>query len=618
MPSLSDLIAQDFQTQGALARSLPGYVHREGQAALASEIAACMERGGCLLAEAETGTGKTLAYLVPVLRSVSKVLVSTHTKALQDQLMHRDIPALKRALGARRRIALLKGRGNYLCPYRLEKHLRGGQAERRILPLLLKVKRWAEKSRDGDLSGLDFDVHNAGIGSMVTATAEQCLGGRCPRWNDCPLVKARQAAQEADLVVCNHSLVLADAELKAGAFGEVLPDFDCLIFDEAHSLPELACRHFGRRITIGVLSAWYNDMQDMLVEWGDESELQKRIDRHFLAATEAYAREDLRTVLEHWRSLAREAESRSERSEEAARLAARAAEIAADLEAVLQPPAGYVAWQEDAGKQARHLLAPIETGPVLAEKLWSRSSALILLSATLRVSGSFQYAVERLGLGDAQTAFHPSPFDYTRQAMIYVPRHLPAPNEPGHLEALVDEAEALIRASNGRAFVLFTSHRMLRLVAPRLGERLPWPVLVQDESGSKDTILHIFRKDTHSVLCGTRSFWEGVDVPGEALSLVVIDKLPFAPPDDKLLLARRRRCEEKGGNGFFDIQLPEAVAVLRQGVGRLIRTSRDRGVIAILDSRLHRKSYGRIIAANLPPAPKTEDLDEVRAFFRAA
>ncbi len=611
----SNQIMRSFQPDTHLASSLSGYVYREEQVKLAGEIAACMESGGQLLAEAETGTGKTLAYLVPALRSDLKVLISTHTKALQDQLMFRDIPAVQEALGIKRGIALLKGRSNYLCPHRLEKKLTDATLEKWARKSLLKVLKWGETSLDGDLSGLSFNPFAKGLGGMFTATAEQCLGGKCPAFSRCPLFKARQAAQSADVVVSNHSLLLADAELKSGEFGEVLPVFDCTIVDEAHSIPELACRHFGRQIGLNRLTGWANDIQALLTEFGDEEALTKDIDRQFLKVLQAYMDDNLKATLVAWQPLISQVESRRQRNEDAGKIADRALGIAADMQSMIEPAEGFVAWHEGSGKHARHLLAPVETGPVLVEKLWSRPCSFILSSATLRISENFTYMQERLGLNDAQTVFHPSPFDYSSQAMIYAPRHIPAPNEPNYEAILFGEMEALIRASSGRAFVLFTSHQMLRRIAPRLADNLPWPVLVQDESGSKDLILQQFRKDTHSILCGTRSFWEGVDVPGEALSLVIIDKIPFAPPDDRLLQARRKRCEEKGGNGFFDIQLPEAIAALRQGAGRLIRSQDDHGVIAILDSRLYRKSYGRIVAKNLPSAPKTEDIADIQRFF---
>jgi len=622
--SFSSRIARDFQPDGALAGSIAGYVCRREQVKLGEEIADSIEQGGMLLAEAETGIGKTLAYLAPALRCEGKVLISTHTRALQDQLMFRDIPAVQQALGVRRGIALLKGRSNYLCPQRLEKNLQDAGIEAWVKRRLLRVNSWRRSSRDGDLAGLPFDAFAVGIGSRVTATAEQCLGSKCPLWDECPLVRARQAAQKADVVISNHSLLLADAQLKSGDFGEVLPDFDVIILDEVHALPDLACRHFGRQVSMNRLTSWHNDMQAALTAFGDEAALKHDINLPFLQVIEAFDDDDLTRVLAAWRELFALADARRERSAEIARLAERCAAIEMDIESMLQTPKGYVAWREGSGRASTHLLAPVETGPVLSEKLWSRAASFILLSATLRISGSFAYAAERFGLqigegGEkgvtARAVAHPSPFNYATQAMLYAPRHVPAPGAAGYEDVLFDEMRALIDASSGRAFVLFTSHQMLRRIAPRLSQAVDWPVLVQNESGSRDAILQQFREDKHSVLCGTRSFWEGVDVPGEALSMVIIDKIPFAPPDDRLLAARCDACVKKGGNAFYDIQLPEAVAALRQGAGRLIRTQDDCGVIAILDSRMYSRSYGRVVARNLPRAPKTEEINDIRHFF---
>ena len=545
--------------------------------------------------------------------------------------MYRDIPTVQKALGVRRRVALLKGRANYLCPQRLEKSLQDAKTEPWAKRSLLRVNEWARDSRDGDLASLSFDAFAAGIGSRITATAEQCLGSKCAVWDDCPLVKARQKAQEADIVVSNHSLLLADAQLKSGDFGEVLPDFDVTILDEAHALPDLACRHFGRQVALNRLTTWHNDMQRVLEEFGDESELKRDMTMQFLSVNEAFDQDRLDEVLASWQELLAGADARRERNTETAKLADRAEAIELDIEAILTPPRGYVAWREGSGRGATHLLAPVETGPVLGEKLWSRASSFVLLSATLRISDSFTYAAERFGLSlgedastgaeagvDASAVAHPSPFDYATQAILYVPRHVPAPGSAQYEDVLFEEMRGLIEASSGRAFVLFTSHMMLRRIAPRLSAAVDWPVLVQNESGGKDAILQQFREDTHSVLCGTRSFWEGVDVPGESLSLVIIDKVPFAPPDDRLLMARCEACAAKGGNAFHDIQLPEAMAALRQGAGRLIRSQDDRGVIAILDSRLYTRSYGRVVARNLPRAPKTEEISDVRRFFTTA
>lgn len=619
--TFSQQIVADFQPEAPLAEGMPGYIYREEQVRLAEEIADAFDAGQVLLAEAETGTGKTLAYLIPALRSSEKILISTHTKALQDQLMHRDIPALQKAMGLKRRIALLKGRSNYLCPHRLKSFISSHQVEMWAKKSLLKVQQWANRSSDGDLSGLPFDVFEKGIGPMVTATADQCGGSKCPEWNACPLMKARQRAQEADIVISNHALLLADAALKSGDFGEILPAFDSYVLDEAHSLPDLACHHFGIQLSRLKLIQWLNDMQAALDELKDEVALKKDVVEAGRVALDAWPNSDMKVVEAAWKPLVELSASRSGRSEDMAKLAERADMILQDMAAVEKPYDGFVAWSEGDGEHKRHIVAPVETGPVLNEHLWERPASFVLLSATLRSSGTFEYAKSRLGFsdegfnGELVESFHPSPFNYQQQALTYLPRHLIDTRSERGQESLLDEIETLVRASRGRAFVLFTSYSMLNRIAPELEERIPYKVLIQGKSGGRDAILAQFREDTSSILCGTRSFWEGVDVPGESLSLVIIDKMPFAPPNDPLLQARIKLCEEKGGNGFRDIQLPEAIAVLRQGVGRLIRNNEDRGVMAILDSRLYQKFYGREVVKNLPPAPIKDDLAEVRWFF---
>jgi len=615
MKGLVAVIQQDFADDAPLAANLPGYLRRDEQIKLAEEVAAAFEAGSILLAEAETGTGKTLAYLIPALRSQGKILISTHTRALQDQLVHRDLPAVQQVLGANRKVALLKGRSNYLCPQRLNVFIASPQLEMWAQKSMLKVMDWSHQTKDGDLAALPFDVFSRGIGHMVTATADQCLGSKCGDFDRCPLMKARQRAQAADIVVTNHSLLLSDAVLKAGEFGELLPDFDAYVLDEAHSLPDLACQHFGVQLTRMKLIQWLNDMQAQLDEMGDEPALKQDITAQGSIVLDAYLKPELEALQQQWDAMHKMAASRSERNEEMAKLADRAGQIAADIEMVRKPAVGFVGWSEGEGEYLKHTVAPVETGPVLQSHLWDREASFVLMSATLRVSGQFEHARNRLGLENAEEVFHASPFDYGQQAMIYLPRNMPSPFSDAGVEALIDEMETLIRASQGRAFVLFTSWMMLKRAGPELAQRLPWDVLIQGESGSRDAILDAFRSDTHSVLCGTRSFWEGVDVPGEALSLVIIDKMPFTPPNDPLLKARIQTCEERGGHGFRDIQLPEAIAALRQGAGRLIRSMDDRGVMALLDSRLYQKGYGREVVRNLPAAPIKDDLAEVRWFF---
>ena len=612
----SGRVEADFNPDSTLARYFgSNYCYRPEQQSLAGRVADAIDGGDRLLAEAETGIGKTMAYLVPALRSDDKVLISTHTKSLQDQLMHRDLPQVRRALGRDRETALLKGRNSYLCPHRLQQSQRELRLDASLGNMLAQVTEWARRDVDGDLSALAFDVAEAGLRGMITATAEQCLGRDCPSWDQCPLVRARNRAQKADIVIANHSLLLADAALKAGVFGEVLPEFDAYVLDEAHSLPELASQHFGLRFGRQRFISWGHDMQEALQALGDEGALQGDVTRALPSVLRTYGHGGLEAALPEWGELIEMADSRRERSEDMAKLSERAAAITADMEALMQPAEGYVAWSDGHGELRQHFLAPVETGAVLAEHVWRRPSAFILLSATLRISGSFDHAGRRLGLEDALNCYHPSPFDYAEQALLYLPRHLPPPGHADGDAAMLDEMIRLLSASSGRAFVLFTSHRMLQRLAPQLAERLPWPVLEQGRDGARDKILNIFREEKHSILCGTRSFWEGVDVPGESLSMVIVDKLPFAPPNDPLLQARIKACEAAGGNGFRDIQLPEAIAVLRQGVGRLIRSASDTGVMAILDARIHTRSYGRQVVRNLPAAPVAHGINAVRAFY---
>ncbi|MDQ6976320.1 MAG: ATP-dependent DNA helicase [Mariprofundaceae bacterium] len=609
-------VADDFSLASPLAAHFSNYQPRPQQIQLSQEIATAFATQQVLIAEAETGTGKTLAYLLPALRSGEKILLSTHTRALQDQLMHRDLPAVEQATGLHRSVALLKGRLNYLCPQRLAKFMGSAQLDLWQQRPLLRVHHWAKTTVTGDLNDLPFDPFEKNIGAMVTATADQCIGSACEHWQACPLMKARLKAQKADIVVANHSLLLADAALKSGEFGAVLPEFSAYVLDEAHALPTLASQHFG--ITLGRmrLITWLNDAQAILEEFGDETALKQEMLAQGRIVLDVWSEHSLDALQQAWRPLLKLIDSRRERSEDVVSLASRGKDLITDMAFLAAPDADFVAWQEGEGDFFRYAAAPIETGPLLAEHLWSRKSAFVLLSATLRLSHSFTHIRERLGLRqDAIEAYHASPFNYAEQALNYLPRHLPDSRSPVARTALLSEMESLLRASRGRAFVLFTAYQNMNSIAPELAQRLPWNVYIQGVDGSRDYILREFRKDTHSILCGTRSFWEGVDVPGETLSLVIIDKMPFAPPSDPLLQARIARCEENGGNGFRDIQLPEAIAVLRQGIGRLIRHADDRGVMAILDSRLYQKSYGREVAYNLPPARITDNIADVRWFF---
>jgi ATP-dependent DNA helicase DinG len=358
-------------------------------------------------------------------------------------------------------------------------------------------------------------------------------------------------------------------------------------------------------------------MQAVLDTLGDEADLKEQVRKLGADVITQWADKDLKAIRKDWEALLNIAISREERHDDMLKMVERATLIFEEMQQLITPQQGYVVWEEGKDDRKQYISAPIETGPVLNHHLWEREASFILLSATLRVSEKFDFARIRLGLDTniAQESFHASPFDYQQQAMLYLPKHIPDPKAQNYQSVIQNELEALLRTSRGRAFVLFTSHYALRTYAPHLQQALPWQVLIQGESGSRDAILESFRKDKHSILCGTRSFWEGVDVPGETLSLVIIDKVPFAPPTDVLLKERTKHCEANGGNGFMDIQLPEAIAVLRQGVGRLIRSTSDRGGIAILDSRIHSKRYGSEVIRNLPNAPIANDIGDMRWFF---
>jgi len=613
---LSALVAEDFASGGTLARRWPQFRRRPQQAEMAAAIADAFEHGDRLLVEAATGAGKTLAYLVPALRFSGRVLISTHTRALQDQLWLKDLPQVMQALGLRRKVALLKGRTNYYCPYRVERRLRQG-APADQARLLLRLRAWFAESADGDLAAAPFDVEAAGIASAATATAEQCLGSQCPSRSICPLLKARQRAQQADIVIVNHSLLLADAVLKAKGWGDLLPPFDAYVLDEAHALADVATRAFGASMSRRRFLVWRQDLAEELALLGDEEKALQEASQIVAATTEAWQAGKLEEVQAHWQKALQLVERLAERNEGLLRLAERAAEIASLLEAMQNPPTGTIVWIEERAQDRVVHLAPVEPAAELERRLWGQPAAFVLLSATLRVQQSFAFARRRLGLADAKELVVRSPFDFRRQMLIYIPHKLPERRDDPELSALADEIEQLVRCAEGRAFVLFTSYWALRKVAARLRERLPWSVLVQGEEMARDALLAQFRRDVHSVLCATRSFWEGVDVPGDALSLVVIDKAPFPPPEDPLIKARARKIEEAGGSSFHELMLPEAAIVLRQGVGRLIRSETDRGVVALLDARLLHRSYGKRLLAELPDAPITHDLAEVKAFFAA-
>lgn len=670
---------------GQLSKALPGFRPRDAQLRLAEAVAETIQTRGNLLAEAGTGTGKTFAYLVPALLSGVRTIVSTGTRALQDQLYHRDLPWLRDALGIGLRSALLKGRANYLCRYRLDQaRAEPRYSSREQQHLLQRMVAWSGRTRMGDLAELEGLPEDSLLIPAVTSTVDNCLGSECPFWGDCFVVQARQRAQAADLVVVNHHLLLADLALKQEGFGEILPGAELFVVDEAHQLPELAAQFFGEALSARPLVDLARDAisecrhasgalasvqapaqaleQAIRGLRAGMTELPIRAGRERLLAepgmdqaldglahalqTLADALQPLREAapgldachlrarnllgrLQRWRQLQPvAADDEAERGAEAAHpgwTEEQAPADAADEAQPTTPPApgeqaapDDVRWYELSPRGFRLQRTPLDvSGPLRAHREHSRA-AWVFTSATLSVADSFDHYAERLGLEDPQTLLQPSPFDWPRQALCYLPPRLPQPAAIDYTDALLQAIKPVLKASGGRAFLLFASLRALREAARllRADPDAPWPLFVQGEA-PRARLLEGFLASGNGVLLGSASFREGVDVPGDALVLVVIDKLPFAAPDDPVFQARLDAVRRAGGNPFRDEQLPQAVIALKQGAGRLIRTESDRGVLVLGDPRLLEKPYGRVFLKSLPPLPMTRELDDVLAFFAA-
>jgi ATP-dependent DNA helicase DinG len=628
MPNL----AQYFSSGGALQQVLDGYAPRPGQLRMAERIAAALAQRETLLVEAGTGTGKTFAYLVPALLSGRRVLISTGTRTLQDQLYNRDLPLLAGVLGRPVQVALLKGRSNYLCRARLGSAL----AQPELLPstgghLLAHIAVWAGATRSGDLAEVAElgDTHPLRV--AVSSTRDNCSGSRCADYARCCLFAARRTALDADIVIVNHHLLLADLALKEEGFGELLPTVDAFILDEAHQLPDLVAEAFGQHASARQVELLLQDARRELAAGGVAAATVQRLcgapEQAVRAVQAALGRSERRV---DWLDL--DAAVQADCAALAGALVAfggaldalaterteirQSAERARGLSLVLQ----HIV-EADAGEGARSLsvsargfglsLLPYDISARFRALTEQHPSAWVFTSATLALDGRFEHFAQRLGLQAAATLLVESPFDYQRQSLLYLPPGLPDPGTPAYTDAALEAALPLVRASGGGAFLLFTSHRALAQAAARLRGALPedWPLLVQGEA-PREQLLGRFRESGRAVLLGTASFWEGVDVQGSALRLVVIDKLPFASPDDPIVRARVQHLRATGGQPFRDYQLPEAALALKQGVGRLIRSEDDEGVVVICDPRLSSRGYGRSMLACLPPMPLTRSLDE--------
>lgn len=612
---------------GALAHHVEGFAARGVQQDMAEAVELALEQGEVLIAEAGTGTGKTYAYLVPALQSGQRVVISTGTKNLQDQLFHRDLPKVRDALAQPVRTALLKGRGNYLCIYRMKQAIEQGF---RDLPRLMKVDAWSRQTKTGEIAEMpDLAVDDPLLPS-ITSTGDNCLGGRCPDYEKCHVANARRDAQAADVVVVNHHLLFADFMLKEEGFGQILPGADAIIVDEAHQLPELASQFFGVRVSSRQLSeivrdgrvesSAFGDMPDLdqaLTELAESvgrntdlwSRLQGRQALEQALAQLPELNDALQQLAEVLADIARQLDAVEERSAGLAVCARRAKDLTARLNALLDPESELIRWIEPAFRGGLINATPADVSAPFSRLVQAHGQSWIMTSATLSVGENFQHFGEQLGLRDAQTLKLESPFDYQQQARLYLPPNLPEPNQQAYTGSWVKAVWPLIEATDGGCFVLCTSYRALREAGEALRKRWPHPVLVQGE-GSRSEMLSQFAEHGQAILVGTSSFWEGVDVRGQALRMVVIDKLPFASPGDPVLEARIRNLREARRNPFMELQLPEAILTLRQGVGRLIRDPEDRGLLVICDPRLRSKFYGRQVLASLPAMPVLDQLEQ--------
>jgi ATP-dependent DNA helicase DinG len=638
---VSTEVARFFSEQSPLATEVSSFRPREQQREMALAVADAIKNNAILVAEAGTGTGKTFAYLVPALLCGGKVIISTGTKNLQDQLFQKDLPMVRDALKAPVSIALLKGRANYVCHYHLERAAQDGRfATREDIKHLGKIKRYAKTSNTGDKSGVADVPENAPIWLQVTSTRDNCLGQECPNHKECFVLHARTEAMKADIVVVNHHLFFADVMLKDDGVAELLPACNTVIFDEAHQLPETASLFFGDNLSTSQLLDLAQDTRiEALTSAKDFAPLPKACDELDKAARDlrlvfkkegrmpAVATEGfkdfapaLKNLNEKLAQIGSMLESQAGRSEGLENCWQRAQTYTLQLKNWQDEKADdKVRWLEVYHHSLQLNATPLSIADIFEKQIGSTARAWIFTSATLAVKQDFSHYQSEMGLLKATTACWDSPFDYEKQALLYVPSGLPEPNSEGYTEAVVQAALPMIEASHGRAFLLFTSLRAMQraheiLLAEFDRRGLNYPLLLQGE-GSRNELLTRFREHGNAVLLGSQSFWEGVDVRGDALSLVIIDKLPFAPPDDPVLAARIAQIAKQGRNAFMEYQLPRTIITLKQGAGRLIRDVTDRGVLMICDPRLITKQYGKRIWQSLPPMKRTRVETEAVAFF---
>ena len=627
-----------FSTNGLLAKAIDGFSPRQAQTDMAIEVAFAIEKKSSLIVEAGTGTGKTFAYLIPALLSDKKIIVSTGTKNLQEQLFHKDLPLIRKALASNAQMALLKGRANYLCRYRLDQFQETrGQLDAETLTDLVKVKTWSNSTQSGDIGELVSVQENSAIFPFVTSTVDNCLAKDCPDYDDCYLIKARKKAIDADLVVVNHHLFFADMALKDTGFGELIPKADVMIFDEAHQIPDIASEYFGEafstrqlsELCVDVLQVYRSSLTDVKQLGKAADKLQKTAQSFRLLFNYDPERgnwrdkakqslllqcfQDLKIDLDFLYQVIKLCVSRNEAIDNCFE---RAVNLLNKYDVMAKfDDYSMSFWYETTPRHVVLHQTPLTVAEKFSDYVNDSGAGWIFTSATLAVDGQFEHFAKHLGLQEAKSLLLESPFDYQQQSQLIVPRYLPEANNKNRALALSELAIPLIAASNGACFMLFTSYRVMNQVAEHLAEKIDNPLLVQGQMG-KGKLLAQFVEEPKAVLLATASFWEGVDVRGDKLTCVIIDKLPFASPDDPLLQARCEEVRRQGNDPFTQIQLPQAVIALKQGVGRLIRDISDKGILVICDDRLVNRPYGEVFLKSLPIMKRSRDLEQAAKFLQ--
>ena len=640
-------VKQAFASDGQLANQIPGFKPRQAQIDMALAVEKTIQQKDSLIVEAGTGTGKTFAYLIPALLSKQKVIVSTGTKNLQEQLFNKDLPIVKKALKSSLKVALLKGRSNYLCTFRLEenfssstekRHQIGGTLDAKTLTDLAHVRQWSSSTQSGDIGELTKVSEGSAILSQVTSTTDNCLGRNCPDYDSCYLVKARERATEADLVVVNHHLFFADMALKDTGFAELIPQTDVVIFDEAHQLADIATEYFGEAFSTRQLLELASDsIQQYRLALTDVKQLGTASEKLLKGAGDfrmlfAYDPErgnwrqkleqplfqkaflQLHTDLKFLYDVLKMCISRNEAIDNCFE---RATELLSKYDIMSKVDSlGTSLWYETTPRHVVLHQTPLSIAEKFQASISKHKSAWVFTSATLAVNDSFDHFSKDLGLDAATKLLLPSPFDYPTQSKLLVPRYLPEANDFNRAKSLVNISIPLINASKGSCFLLFTSYRVMNQVAELLAEQVDNELLVQGQM-AKSVLLDHFVENPTAVLLATASFWEGVDVRGDNLTCVIIDKLPFRAPDEPLLQAKSEDLKRQGGDPFGQIQLPDAVIALKQGVGRLIRDVTDRGVLVLCDSRLVNRNYGQVFLASLPNMARTRDINVAVKFLES-